>query len=241
MLDRDSPDAAERAGSQIEEAYRRLRQEVIAGNLAPAEKLRIEFLRRKYAFGASAIREALSRLVSEGLVESEPQRGFRVAPVSRQELRDITASRLVIEVECLRQAIQHGTIDWETRVVTARYRLDRFETTMVSDAPEAIMAWEHANRQFHMALISGCPLRWLLRFTETLYDQSQRYRHRTLLRRPIPRKGLSDDHVALVDAALGRDSERACLLLSDHIESIADTAEATIFGPEHRPLARAET
>lgn len=226
----DSSAALERHGSQIEEAYWRLRQDIIAGHLRPMEKLGIDFLRKKYSFGASGIREALSRLVADGLVESEPQRGFRVSSISREELRDITASRKVIEVGALRQAIQYGPLEWEARVVTARYTLTRVETSMVDESPDVIMEWERANRQFHMALISGCPLKWLLRFTEQLYDQSQRYRHRTVLRRSIPRTGLSPDHMELVESTLQRDAERACAILTNHIENVASVAEATIFG-----------
>jgi GntR family carbon starvation induced transcriptional regulator len=228
----DSPITTEKHGSQIEEAYWRLRQEIIDGSLKPTEKLGIDFLRQKYGFGASGIREALSRLVSDGLAESEPQRGFRVSPVNREELRDITASRQVIEVEALRQSIKYGTFEWEARVVAARYTLERFETSMVDDSPEVIMRWEQANRHFHMVLISDCPLRWLLRFTEQLYDQSQRYRHRTALRRSVPRQGLSNDHAELVEATLKHDAERACSILTHHIGNLAQIAEITIFGTE---------
>src|SRR5262249_34381284 len=108
--------------------------------------------------------------------------------------------------------------------------LDGGGTSMASAMPEVIMGWERANRQFHMALISGCPSRWLLRFTELLYDQSQRYRHRTVLRRSIPRRGLSAEHTAIVEATLARDAERACGLLYTHIENTAHTAENSIFG-----------
>ena len=80
----------EQPGSQIEAAYRRLREDIIGGVLRASEKLRIEHLRRAYPFGASALREALSRLVSDGLVECEAQRGYWVSPLSREELADIT-------------------------------------------------------------------------------------------------------------------------------------------------------
>ena len=91
----------EQPGSQIEGAYWRLRDDIIAGVLAPSEKLRIEHLRKTYGFGASALREALSRLVSDGLAECEAQRGYWVSPVTREELNDITSARKVIEVAAL--------------------------------------------------------------------------------------------------------------------------------------------
>jgi DNA-binding GntR family transcriptional regulator len=100
---------------------------------------------------------------------------------------------------------------------------------MVKPAPETIAGWEQANRQFHVALIAGCPSRWLLHFTASLYDQWQRYRHRTVLRRAIPRRGLSADHKELIRLTLARDADAACAALSRHIEATARTAEAAIF------------
>src|SRR5262249_1598354 len=155
---------------------------------------------------------------------------YWVSPVTRAELDDITASRKVIEVEALRQAIQHGSLDWEGRVVAACHSLQRVETSMTEATRETIMGWDPANRPFHMALISGCPSRRLLRFTELLYDQSQRYRHRTVLRRPIPRRGLSDEHSEIVKATLARDAERACAMLARHIENTARAVDVAIFG-----------
>jgi GntR family transcriptional regulator, carbon starvation induced regulator len=231
-------------GSQIEGAYRRLRDDIISGTLAPSERLRIEHLRKSCGFGASALREALSRLVSDGLVECEAQRGYWVSPVSRAELGDITAARKVIEVEALRQSIELGSLEWEGSVVAARHSLERVERSMAEATRETIMGWERANRAFHMALISGCPSRWLLRFTELLYDQSQRYRHRTVLRRPIPRRGLSAEHTDIVEATLERDAGRACAALARHIENTARTVDAAIFGADtgtrkaRRPQAR---
>jgi DNA-binding GntR family transcriptional regulator len=136
------------------------------------------------------------------------------------------------EVEALRQAILCGDVAWEARVVAAQYTLERFETSLVQETTDSIMAWETANRDFHLAMISGCPVRRLVRFTEHLYDQVMRYRHRTTLRRSFPRHGLSHDHLSIVQSTLQRDSETACAALVDHIESIARQAEKSIFGTQ---------
>jgi GntR family carbon starvation induced transcriptional regulator len=221
----------EKHGSQMEEAYWHLRQEIVDGNLQPSEKLRIDFLRDQYKFGASALREAMSRLVSDGLVESEAQRGFWVARIGPDEFRDIINARKTIEVDALRQSMKFGKLDWEERVVAARHSLERVETSMTEATPEVVIRWERQNRQFHMALISGCPSKWLIRFTEQLYDQSQRYRHRTVLRRPIPRRGLSAEHKEIVEATLDRQVERACTALARHIENTAQATEKAIFPP----------
>ena len=61
----DQPDAF---ATKIEGAYWRLRADILEGTLAPSIKLPIELLKATYGFGASSLREALSRLVSDGLV-----------------------------------------------------------------------------------------------------------------------------------------------------------------------------
>ena len=99
-------------GSQIEGAYRRLRDDIISGTLTPLEKLRIEHLRQRYGIGASALREARSRLCPTAWSSVKPSAAI-VSPLSRAELDDITSTRKVIEVEALRQPIVLGTLEWE--------------------------------------------------------------------------------------------------------------------------------
>jgi DNA-binding GntR family transcriptional regulator len=53
-----------------------------------------------------------------------------------------------------------------------------------------------------------------------------------VLRRPIPRRGLSKEHQEIVEATLARDAKRACTLLSQHIENTARAVDAAIFGTD---------
>src|SRR5262245_16117060 len=80
-----------------EKAYRRIRTDIILGKLGPAEKLRLERLREDYGVSVSTLRELLSRLSSEGLVVAEGQRGFEVAPISGENLRELASLRLLLE------------------------------------------------------------------------------------------------------------------------------------------------
>src|SRR3990172_5019394 len=92
----DAASSAARHGTLASSVYERLRQDVLTGELLPGHKLRIDALRLRYGVGASPVREALNRLVSEGLVTLEDQKGFRVAPVSLDELRELTHTRCLI-------------------------------------------------------------------------------------------------------------------------------------------------
>src|ERR1700751_6229745 len=118
-------------------AYAELPSQLLACHFAPGEKLKIDDLSRQFAVGSSAVREALSRLASEGFVVSEPQRGFRVAPLSVDALRDLTDVRCSIEALCLRGAIEKGGVEWQSQVVAALHRLThtrRYGETRLRDA-----------------------------------------------------------------------------------------------------------
>ena len=115
-------------------AYAKIKADVTGGVFAPGQRLRIEDLRQAYGTGASPLREALSRLAAEGIVVSIGQRGFRVPPVSVEELRDITSMRILLETEALRQSIEHGDDEWEAEQATTSDAEDA--DTGVADADE---------------------------------------------------------------------------------------------------------
>ena len=76
----DQPLSASR--TLIERAYEQLRDDIVDGHLPPDEKLRVEHLKARYGVSAGTLREAITRLVSDALVITEGQRGFRVAPIA---------------------------------------------------------------------------------------------------------------------------------------------------------------
>lgn len=202
------------------QAFEQLRADIIQGHLRPSERLRIQGLSEHYHVGATAIREALSRLVSDGMVDFEDKRGFCVTPVSRDELLDLTQTRIDIESLAMRYAVERGDIDWESNLLSAYHRLSR---TPVPDSPEKHLAWAHAHQQFHEALVAGCGSPWLLRLCRLLYDKSERYRnvaerHRNVAERhttPTDRDTV-DEHKQLLDAAMARDADLISRHLAEH-------------------------
>ena len=194
-------------------AVERLRGDILAGQLRPTERLRIQALSERYGIGATAIREALSRLVTDGLVDSEDQRGFCVTPVSREDLTDLTQTRVEVEGSALRLALKHGGIDWESNVLSAFHRLQR---TPVPSSPELHEAWVAVHRQFHETLIAGCASPWTLRLCRLLYDQSERYRNLAEQYTSEKNRDAAKEHRELMEAAMARDADRAVQLLSGH-------------------------
>jgi len=205
-------------------AFERLRVAILAGELLPQERLPIQALSERYQVGATAIREALSRLVTEGLVASEEQRGFRVTPISRLELLDLTQTRVRVEQIALRLAIERGDIEWESRLISSFHRLSR---TLPPTSPERAVQWAAAHGAFHEALIDGCGSPWTVRLCRLLQDKSERYRN--LARQKMHDRGRDADaeHHSLMEAAMARDADMAGRLLGEHF---TETTEIILAG-----------
>lgn len=202
----------------FESIYTRLRNDIIDGRLRPDSKLRIEELREKYEISASPLREALNRLAGEAFVNVVGQRGFRVAPVSTEDMQDITRMRIQLECAALAESIETGDDEWEANIVAAFHRLGKAEDIRESDFPE----WEKRNNAFHESLIAACSSPWLLRFRHILYEQHKRYRIISILAHDESRD-IHKEHEAIKEAAINRDTKRACEETRKHIQRTADT------------------
>ena len=203
--------------SLTSQIYQLIRSDIIVGTLEPGVKLKIEELRQTYGTGASPVREALSLLTSDRLVERFDQRGFRVAHVSAEGFNELLKTRCWLEDRALRESIANGDKEWEEGVVLAHYRLSRTPRSKTAEAFVANSDWELLHRQFHMALISACGSATLLRFCEQLYDENIRYRN---LAGPAayPKRDVNIEHQEIVDAVLDRDADLAVARLTAHYE-----------------------
>lgn len=205
-----------------ESAYERLKKDIIRGTLPPGTRLAVKQLSDSYEIGASPIREALARLVGEGLVRVFGQRGFRVPPIDLADLWDVTNTRVLVECQALRQSIEAGDDAWEANVVATYHQLDKMEYKPDHDFAE----WERRNQAFHEALVAASPSRWLQRMRAILHDQHRRYRF--LSTRFEPSRDVAAEHRALRDSALARDADKATEVLRSHIERTAHNVEQVL-------------
>ncbi len=202
-----------------DEAYQRIHDDIIQGQFAPDEKLQPDALRERYNIGLSPVREALSRVALEGLAIAEGQRGFFVAPATREELLDIADLRIQFSVLSLERSIRHGGDEWENAVVTSYYQLNKLENQSHREAQTFHDEWERRNRAFHEALESGCGSPWLLHFCDILYDQLERYRRRFVVYTDID-STIAEEHKLIKELALARDLS-ACDVLKQHFQHAA--------------------
>lgn len=228
------PDTAEK--TLADKALRLLRDDVLGARLMPGAKLRIAELQERYGLGISPLREALMRLTSEGLVNVQGQRGFTVASVSLEELQDLTRARICLETALLREAVLHGDAGWEAEMMAAFHRLSRMPLPASAQDDAAVKRWEALHRAFHLSLVAGCNSAWLLRQHNQLADHTERYRRVRLFHSVAPpqlSRNIEEEHRALMQALLDRDADRACQLMSEHLQQTA-AAVAGLWQQEPR-------
>lgn len=202
----------------VESVYVQLRSNIIEGIHAPGEKLRVEHLKEQYNVGGGTLREAMLLLISDALVITQSQKGFRVAPISLAAFEDISKTRVFIETEALRQSITNGNDIWESNVVATFHCLTKAEGKLQVAEKSTFSDWEQHNRAFHEALIAACPSHWLLHFQNILYYHSERYRRLSLsYLSTTPNRDIHKEHQTLFEAALAHDIQLATSTITEHV------------------------
>jgi DNA-binding GntR family transcriptional regulator len=196
--------------------YGQLRQEIIRGEVTPGARLNTRDLCRRFDTGLSPVREALSRLSTEGLVHQSDQRGFSAAPLSLGDLDELTRTRTTLNEAALRDSIRRGGAAWEEGVALACFRLSRVPRFLGEDEARN-PDWDAAHRAFHQSLVAGCDSRWMEGFCDQLFDAFERYRNLSPFTQAT-RPRHQDEHRAIMEAAVARDAEAACALLRAHFE-----------------------
>ncbi|MHB2263814.1 GntR family transcriptional regulator [Aliihoeflea sp. PC F10.4] len=207
-----------------EQAYERIRSDIIFGRLRPTQKLKLEKLKDTYGASVSTLREILNRLSSEGLVVAEGQRGFEVAPVSVGNLRETADLRLLLESHAMVQSFEAGDVEWEGRVVASHYKLSTLEKRMRDGDLSQTETWKRYDWEFHQALISACGSKVLMDTHAAVFDKYLRYQMIALsFRGDIA----AQEHEKLLDCALERNATTARAILEAHVSGGVEHALAT--------------
>ncbi len=234
----------EEARTLTSAVHGRLRGDLIACRIKPGEKLLISLLAQRFRVSAAIIREALSRLVADGLVVAEDQRGFRASALTLPDLRDLAETRIEIECLALRRSMGRGDAAWRGDVQASWAALRASPHPRPEDSAEAHEAWSALHARFHAALVGACGLDWLMRFRTTLYEQSERYRRMSRMVRGLSRD-VQAEHGQILQAVQDAAVEDAVALLAAHLRRTAEDIEAAArnggIGEEVIPPATARS
>jgi len=192
---------------------RELAKRIISGQIEAGARLRQDHIAEEFGASHVPVREAFRRLETQGLVESEPRRGVRVAGFSVDEVREVAEMRASLEVLALRNAVPH---------LTQAILDEAEEATRAGDCAGDVQAWEEANRKFHRLILVPCGMPRLLRAIDDLHTASARFLFsgwRSEWETPTDR-----DHRAVLAALRSRNTETAATLLARHVQWIGQAS-----------------
>ena len=205
-----------------------LRQDIVHGVYPPGARLQMDALKERYGVGYSPLREALFQLMTNGLVTMEDHCGFTVTTLSQSELNDLYRTRMMLELQALELAIIHGDDQWEADVLASwhcfsKYLLSAHKNKINPDT------WNDLQADYFYQLTKACQSPWLMKISQLLFDQSDRYRYACLNSNSNNKKLIAEyieENASLVAAALKRDKKRAAAIL----KSIWDKSLTSIAG-----------
>jgi DNA-binding GntR family transcriptional regulator len=213
-------------------AYVELKADLISCRLEPGSRLNISRLQRNLGVSQAAVREALSRLTSEGLAVIERQSGFRAAPVSAGGYRDLAVACESIEVPCLRSAIRKGDLAWEGALL-ATYHVASRMLELAAKGEVELEVYASHREEFHRKLFSACDNQWLLWSWSLLYAQHVRFRH-TFADLAQYERGLDGDYRKFLDAAIARNIDLAIRLWCENHEKVSQFIESNLHKRDRR-------
>jgi DNA-binding GntR family transcriptional regulator len=195
--------------SSVELVYQRTRRAILTGDYPPGSALRLQDLAARNGVSMIPVREALRLLEAEGFVESIPNRGARVAPLSMEDMLDVYRTRIVLEVEALRQAVPRTT-----PAVLAKAR--RLNNKIIRQFVQKGHAEYEDHRAFHFALYEPSGSKWLLRLIGIVWDHTERYRRIGAAR--VKAGEARAEHELILDRIGAKDVEGALAALTEHLE-----------------------
>jgi DNA-binding GntR family transcriptional regulator len=202
------------------DVYQQMRADIIAGRLQPGQRIKPAEIGAQFDVSVGVVREALTRLAEQYLVQAELNRGFQVVSISVEELRQLVYARKINECAALRLSIERGDVQWETEVVAAHHRLSRTPIYPYDDPLHTNEEFSSAHEAFHFGLLSACGNDYLLGVCRRLFDASELYRRWSTSGGKS--RNVGAEHKDIMDAALARKADEAVEMYEQHIERTAE-------------------
>jgi DNA-binding GntR family transcriptional regulator len=196
-------------------ALAQLRQAILHGEMAPAQRLVENELAEQFGVTRASIRAALIDLEAQGLVERIRNRGSRVRVVTVEEAVAITECRMVLEGLCAAKAATVAS-DEQLAELTG---LGTAMTKAVADGEP--VTYSELNQELHAKVREFSGQRTAVDLLERLNAQLVRHRFQLALRPGRPQHSLNE-HLAMIEAIRSRDPQAAEAAVRAHLTSVIE-------------------
>ena len=211
--------------SVTENIFKKIKYDIVFGNLKPNQKLKLNLLQTEYNVSISILREVLNRLCGDGFIIYKVQKGFFVSPISKKDLYEIADLRIILETHALEISIKNKDYEWEAELLGAYHKLNHAENELEKNNLNAKSLWTKYDAEFHQMLIKKCNSLNLIRIHEVIFDKYLRYQ---LLILKYRGKDSIKEHKDLLDYSLISNIQKAQNTLRDHIKKGVDYASSNL-------------
>ncbi len=211
--------------SVTENIFKKIKYDIVFGNLEPNQKLKLNLLQTEYNVSISILREVLNRLCGDGFIIYKVQKGFFVSPISKKDLYEIADLRITLETHALEISIKNKDYEWEAELLGAYHKLNHAENELEKNNLNAKSLWTKYDAEFHQMLIKKCNSLNLIRIHEVIFDKYLRYQ---LLILKYRGKDSIKEHKDLLDYSLISNIQKAQNTLRDHIKKGVDYASSNL-------------
>ena len=194
----------------------RLRASIVDGSLEPGSQLSEVDLANSFGVSRGPVREALQRLVQEGLLLSEPHRGVFIPVLTDDDVLDIYLAREALESAAVR------TIVANDNSAAASRALDQYVTQM--EQAEAAGDWAAVGNhdlEFHVALVDASDSPRLRRMFSTVISETRLCLG--VLTAADARSELVGEHRQVCDLMQAGETEQALAVLKKHFDDAVVT------------------
>ena len=211
--------------SVTENIFKKIKYDIVFGNLEPDQKLKLNLLQTEYNVSISILREVLNRLCGDGFIIYKVQKGFFVSPISKKDLYEIADLRITLETHALEISIKNKDYEWEAELLGAYHKLNHAENELEKNNLNAKSLWTKYDAEFHQMLIKKCDSLNLIRIHAVIFDKYLRYQ---LLILKYRGKDSIKEHKDLLDYSLISNIQKAQNTLRDHIKKGVDYASSNL-------------
>ena len=203
-----------------DKAYQLIRHKIITLELPPLSAIDEQALMEDLHVGRTPIREALQRLVAEGLVISAPRRGMYVAEIGITDLQKIFEMRMILEGFCARLAAQRISLEQLGEIQAV---IQDLEQTPNGDGKSLM----ELDERFHHLVYLAADNEFLADTLGRLHALSHRIWH-LVLDRIGDVRGAMEQHVAIASALQEGDGAQAEALLQQHVADFQREIKAVL-------------
>ncbi len=194
-----------------EAAYIKLRNMILTGELPPGTAITENSIVDRLEIGKTPVREAMRRLVLEGLLEVTPRLGYTVTPVTREDVENLFQIRVALEVAAAQLAcerLDEASIDRLAELSLVGYTVDD---------EESLNAYIGVNAEFHDIIGLASGNRRLMDMIANLMTESRRFIHMAILSDAHGER-VRLQHEEIVEAFRRRDKAAVGVAMAVHVD-----------------------